>query len=80
MNLVVRLAISAAAGIGGGIAAALIVTVIDLYVTGHGYASITREVLTLAQAGVHLSVGDVAMLITALVGALATWYVVGRDP
>ena len=59
--------------------AALIVTVIDLYVTGHGYGSITREVITFAQAGVHLSIGDLAMLITAVVAAVATWYLMGHD-
>ena len=77
--MLVRLAISAAAGIGAAVVAALIVTVIDLYVTGHGYGSITREVITLAQAGVHLSIGDLAMLITAVVVAVSTWYLVGHD-
>lgn len=76
--MLVRLGISAAAGIGAAVVAALIVTVIDLYVTGHGYGSITHEVITLADAGVHLSAGDVAMLITAVVAAISTWYLVGQ--
>jgi len=73
-----RLGISAAAGIGAAVVAALIVTVIDLYVTGHGYGSITREVISLAQAGVHLSIGDLGMLITAIAVAVSTWYLVGN--
>ena len=73
-----RLGISAVAGIGAAVVAALIVTVIDLYVTGHGYGSITREVITLAQAGVHLSIGDLGMLITAIAVAVSTWYLVGN--
>jgi hypothetical protein len=77
--MLIRLAISAAAGIGAAVVAALIVTVIDLYVTGHGYGSITREVITLAQAGVHLSIGDLAMLITAVAAAVSTWYLMGHD-
>jgi hypothetical protein len=77
--VLIRLAISAAAGLGAAVAAALIVTVVDLYVTGHGYGSITREVITLAQAGVHLSVGDLAMLITAVVVAVSVWYVMGHE-
>lgn len=58
--------------------AVLIVTVIDLYFTGHGYASITREVITWAPAGVHLSIGDLVMLITVVVVAILTWYLAGH--
>jgi hypothetical protein len=72
-----RLGISIAAGIGAAVVAALIVTVIDLYLTGHGYGSITREVITWAPAGVHLSIGDLGMLATVIVVAVLTWYVVG---
>jgi hypothetical protein len=67
MSVLVRLGISTAAGIGAGLVAALIVTVIDLYFTGHGYGTITGEVITWAQAGVHLSIGDLVMLITVVV-------------
>lgn len=77
--MLVRLGISTAAGIGAGVVAALIVTVIDLYFTGHGYGSITREVITWAQAGVHLSIGDLSMLITVIVVAVSTWYLTGHD-
>jgi hypothetical protein len=73
-----RLGISAAAGIGAGVVAAVIVTVIDLYVTGHGYDSITRELITWAPAGVHLSIGDLAMLVTVVAAAGSTWHLVGR--
>ena len=79
MNTLARLGTSAAAGIGAAIVAALIVTVIDLYLTGHGYGSITREVVTWAQAGVHLSIGDAGMLVTAIAAAVSTWYLAGHD-
>jgi hypothetical protein len=78
LSVLVRLGISTAAGIGAGVVAAVIVTVIDLYVTGHDYGSITREVITWAQAGVHLSIGDLAMLITVVVVAGLTWYLAGH--
>lgn len=77
MSQLLRLGISTAAGIGAGVVAALIVTVIDLYLTGHGYGSITREVITWASAGVHLSIGDLGMLATMIVVAALTWYLVG---
>lgn len=76
--MLVRLVISVVAGVGAAVTAALIVTVIDLYVTGHGYGSITREVITLAQAGVHLSIGDLVMLTTAIAVAVLAWYRVGH--
>jgi hypothetical protein len=58
--------------------AVLLVTVLDLYFTGHDYGSITREIITWAPAGVHLSVADVAMLITVVVVAVLTWYLAGH--
>jgi hypothetical protein len=78
MNILVRLGISTAAGIRAAVVAALIVTVVNLYLTGHGYGSITREVITWAQAGVHLSIGDLGMLITAIAVAVSTWHLVGH--
>jgi hypothetical protein len=73
-----RIGISAAAGIGAGIVAAIIVTVIDLYITGHGYGSITREIITWTPAGVHLSIGDLVMLVTVVAVAGSTWHLVGH--
>jgi hypothetical protein len=43
---------------------------------GQGGAPITREVITWTQAGVHLSIGDLGMLITMIVVAASTWYLV----
>ena len=42
-----RFALSAAIGVGAGVAAAIVLAVLELYVTGHGYGSITREILLL---------------------------------
>jgi hypothetical protein len=78
LSVLGRLGISAAAGIGAGVVAAIIVTVIDLYVTGHGYGSITREIITWAPAGVHLSIGDLVMLLTVIAVAGSTWQLVGH--
>ncbi len=77
-SLVVRLGISASAGIGAAVVAALVITLIDLYVTGHGHGSITREVVTWEPAGVHLSIGDMAMLVAMIVVAASTWHFIGR--
>ena len=58
LKLLARLVISTAAGIGAAVVAALVIAVVDLYVTGHGYGSLRREVITWNPASVHLSFGD----------------------
>ena len=78
-RLLVRLGISATAGLGAGIVVALIVAVLDLYLTGHGYGSILREVITWTEAGVHLSIGDLIMLMTMIVVAIFAWHFAGDD-
>jgi hypothetical protein len=77
MSMLVRLGISTAAGMAAAVAAALLVTMLDLYLTGHGHGSVTREVITWAHAGVHLSIADVGMLVTGIVVAVLTWYLAG---
>ena len=74
MSMLVRLGISTAAGMAAAVAAALLVTLLDLYLTGHGHGSVTREVITWAHAGVHLSIADVGMLMTGIVVAAWTWH------
>ena len=73
-----RLAVSAGAGIAAAVLAAVAITVIDLYLTGHGYDSITREFITWTPADVHLSVGDLVMLFSVIAAAGMTWNVSGR--
>lgn len=74
MTILVRLGISTIAGIAAGVVVALLVTVLDLYLTGHGHGSVTREVITWEHAGVHLSIADLGMLMTGIVVAVLTWY------
>lgn len=78
MSVLVRLAISVAAGMAAAVAAALLATMLDLYLTGHGHGSVTREVITWAHAGVHLSIADLGMLMTGIVVAALTWHLAGR--
>ena len=78
MSLLVRLGMTTAAGIGAAVVTAIVVTATDLYVTGHGYGSITREVITWAPGGVHLSIGDVCMLVAVIVASVSTWHFTGR--
>jgi hypothetical protein len=78
MSVLARLGISTAAGMAAAIAATLLVTVLDLYLTGHGHGSVTREVITWEHAGVHLSIADLGMLMTGIVVAALTWHLASR--
>lgn len=70
-----RLMSAAAAGIGAAVATAVGLTVVDLYLTGHGHDSIARPWLESRALGVHLSRADAALLlvtgVAAVVGARA---------
>lgn len=74
MNKLARFGICVGTGFGAAIVVAVTVAVLDLYLTGHGYNSITREIITFPQVGIHLSIADVAMLVAAFAVAVSTWY------
>lgn len=67
-----RLVLSAGAGLGTALVAALGLTIVDLYLTGHNLGSITRPFVQWPAAGVHLSLADVLLLIAAGVVAALT--------
>ena len=73
-----RLALGLGAALATAIVVALAATVLDLYLTGHGHASIGREVVDWPQAGVHLSAADIAMLVAALAAGGVAWRLAGR--
>ena len=57
---------------------ALAVTLIDLYLVGHGRAGLLRESISWPAAGVHLSPGDVIMMGLTLLAAVLAWILSGR--
>jgi hypothetical protein len=78
LSLLVRLGISTAVGIGAAVAAALVITVMNLYFTGHGYGSLAREVITWDPAGVHMSIADVGIFAAMGGAAVMTWRLTGQ--
>jgi hypothetical protein len=68
-----RLAISAATASGTAIVVAVAVAILDLYLTGHGYGSIRKEI-----AGVQLSIGDIVLLLAALSAGVLIWCLLPR--
>ena len=74
MNVLVRLGLSAAIALGTTIAGAIIIAIVDLYLTGHGYRSITREIASGSAWGMHVSLGDILLLTAAAAaGGLTFW-------
>jgi len=68
-----RLILSVVIGAASGIACAVVVAIVDLYLSGHGSDGLTREFVTWSEVGVHLSIGDVIMLGTVLLVASLAW-------
>jgi len=73
-----RLLLSIVAGAVVAVLSALAVTLINLYLVGHGYADLLRESISWPAAGVHLSPGDVVMLSLSLLAAGVAWILSGR--
>jgi hypothetical protein len=73
MRILSRLGISAAVGVGAGVVAAIAAAVIELYLSGHGQGSITREIISWEPGGVHLSLADLAVLLMVVISAASTW-------
>jgi hypothetical protein len=71
MRILSRLGISAA--VGAGVVAAIAAAVIELYLSGHGDGSITREIISWEPGGVHLSLADLAVLLIVVISAASTW-------
>lgn len=73
-----RLGLSLAVMLGTGIAAALVLTILNLYLSGHGHDFLLQEIITWDAGGVRLSPGDLIMLAAALLSGGLIWYLTGR--
>jgi hypothetical protein len=69
----VRLLVSFGAGLAVAVLAALALTILDLYLAGHGMPPVGRAWLDVDRLGIHLSRADVVFLIAAVLGAGLTW-------
>ncbi len=69
----IRLLLSFGAGIGSALVVAIAITVVDLYLTGHGMAPLDAPLLDWPAAGIHLSLADVIFLGAAALAAAFTW-------
>jgi hypothetical protein len=69
----VRLLLSFGAGMGSALVVAIAITVVDLYLAGHGMESLNTPLLDWPAGGIHLSLGDVIFLGAAALAAAITW-------
>ena len=69
----VRLLLSFGAGVGSAVVVAIAITIVDLYLAGHGMAPLNAPLVTWPAAGIHLSLADVIFLGAAALAAASTW-------
>ena len=74
-----RLLIAFGTAIAAFVAGAIVITGVDLYLSGHGIRPLTGRPLSGAlPIGVHLSVADAIVLILAFVVGAAAWVSSGK--
>lgn len=75
-----RLAVCVIAAIATTFAVAIVAAIVELYLTGHGYSSVTGEIIHWSAGGVHLSAADIVLLIASIGAAILTWRLTAPDP
>ncbi len=69
----VRLLLSFGAGIASALVVAILIAVVDLYLAGHGMATLNAPLLDWPGAGIYLSLADLIFLGAAALAAAITW-------
>ena len=69
----VRLLLSFGAGVASALVVAIAISVVDLYLTGHGMAPLDAPLLDWSSAGIHLSLADIIFWGAAALAAAVTW-------
>jgi hypothetical protein len=69
----IRLLLSFGAGAGSAVLVAVVIAVVDLYLTGHGLTPLNAPLLDWPAGGVHLSLADILFLGAAVLAAAITW-------
>lgn len=69
----IRLLLSLIAGLGSAVLVAIVLAIVDLYLTGHGFQSLSGPLLDWPNVGVHLSLADVIFWGAAVFAAAITW-------
>ena len=62
--------------LGAGLVAALVITVVDLYLSGHGYRALGS--MQIMEPAMPFSVADAMFLATMAATGVATWWMSGK--
>jgi hypothetical protein len=76
----VRFFLSLAAGLGTALVVAMVLVVLDVYLTGHALGTISGPLVDWPALGVHLSLADLLMLAAAALAAGFTWRLLTPGP
>jgi hypothetical protein len=74
VNPLARLGISAGVAVAAAFGLAVMLGVLDLYLTGHSLGSITKESISHPSWGVHMSIADVILLAITVLTGIVTWW------
>ena len=77
-RLLARIISSVLASLAVAVTVAIGAALLDLYLSGHGYGSVSREVIHWPAYGVHLSPADIVLLAAAIAAGLLVWFVSGQ--
>jgi hypothetical protein len=73
LRTVLKLALSALAGAAAAFVAGVLIAFCGLFFAGDGYGFLATEAFNVDQHGIHLSIGDTILIVTAVLGTAATW-------
>lgn len=79
IEIIRRLVFSTLAALGTMLIVVLVLTIADLYLVGHGYPSINRELLTWPGVGTSMSLADILLLLPGLAAWCVTWFLLRRN-
>jgi hypothetical protein len=70
---------AAAAGFAAAVLLAVILAIVDIYLSGHGQPTLSRQWIELPDWGIFLSRADVVLLAGALIAALAAGFALAAN-
>lgn len=73
-RLLVRLAFPVAAAAGAAVTAAVVLAVVDIYLTGHNLPALSRPWVEWPAVGVHMSRADAIVLGAAAAAGIGAWF------
>ena len=73
LRTLLKLVLSAVAGAAAAFVAGVLIAFCGLFVAGDGYGFLAAEAFNVDQHGIRLSIGDTILIVTAVLGAAATW-------